>query len=94
MRVGVKDTKKEIIIKRFEEINRLKERENIISLELDNNMLIVKAKFLTDENIKFIKDRGFKLIASTSALRTDKTDKKDNNLDLYTVAYFTYNGDE
>jgi len=91
----VKDTKKEIIIKRFEEIkNEFKERENIISLELDDNTLIVNAKFLTDENIKFIKDRGFKLIVSTSALRTDKTDKKDNNLDLGIVAYFAYNGDE
>ena len=91
----MEDTKKEIIIKRFDEIkNEFKERKNIISLELDNNMLIVKAKFLRDEDIKFIKRRGFKLIVSTSALRMDKTDKKDNNLDLYTVAYFTYNGDE
>jgi len=91
----MEDTKKEIIIKRFEEIkNEFKERENIINLELDNNMLTVKAKFLRDEDIKFIKNRGFKLIVSTSALRMDKTDKKDNNLDLYTVAYFTYNGDE
>jgi len=91
----MEDTKKEIIIKRFEEIkNEFKERENIINLELDNNMLTVKAKFLRDEDIKFIKNRGFKLIVSTSALRTDKTDKKDNNLDLGIVAYFTYNGDE
>jgi len=91
----MEDTKKEIIIKRFEEIkNEFKERENIINLELDNNMLTVKAKFLRDEDIKFIKNRGFKLIVSTSALRTDKTDKKDNNLDLGIVAYFAYNGDE
>ena len=91
----MKDTKKEIIIKRFEEIkNEFKERENIINLELDNNMLTVKAKFLRDEDIKFIKNRGFKLLVSTSALRTDKTDKKDNNLDLGIAAYFTYNSDE
>ena len=88
----MEDTKKEIIIKRFDEIkNEFKERWNIISFELDDNTLIVKAKFLTYEDIKSIEYKGFKLTVSTSDLRTDK---KDNNLDFDTVAYFAYNGDE